>query len=113
MPFISVESTSNNIPEELSNYIFNLIKKGYGITCMFDGDKAGKRAFVKFMESIIRLKTNNTYQFSLELNKDELLDEKIKIFQSEFKKVIGCNIDNFFKFNSNIDFTDHMIEEGN
>jgi hypothetical protein len=35
----------------LKEYILDLKNKGYGITCMFDGDKAGEKAFLNFQSS--------------------------------------------------------------
>lgn len=50
IPFISIESTSNTISVALKEYILDLDNKGLAITYMFDGDKAGKKAFEDFKE---------------------------------------------------------------
>jgi len=50
IPFISIESTSNSISVELKEYILDLKNKGFAVTYMFDGDKAGKTAFENFKE---------------------------------------------------------------
>jgi len=49
-PFISMESTSNSIEQKLIDYIVELKEKGFGIVCMFDGDKAGAKAYKQFCE---------------------------------------------------------------
>ncbi len=49
-PYITIESTSNNIPTELINYLKDYKERGFGIVCMFDGDKAGLKAYERFKE---------------------------------------------------------------
>ena len=61
-PFISLESTSNQIDEELLNYILDYHKQGYNIMTMFDGDNAGLKAFNKF-KKLSKLNVNNFLDF--------------------------------------------------
>jgi DNA primase len=49
-PYITIESTSNSIPKELINYLKEYQDRGFGIVCMFDGDKAGLQAYNRFKE---------------------------------------------------------------
>jgi len=49
-PFISVESSSNSTNKEFIKYINSYIDRGFSIIYMFDGDKAGQEAFIKFRE---------------------------------------------------------------
>jgi hypothetical protein len=49
-PFISMESTSNQINQKLLDYIIELKDRGFGVVCMFDGDKAGLKAYNQFKE---------------------------------------------------------------
>jgi len=48
VPFITLESSSNKINEKLINYIRDYHSKGFNIICMFDGDKAGAKAYENF-----------------------------------------------------------------
>lgn len=50
IPFISLESTSNEASKDLIKYVHDLLGKGYKIVAFFDGDKAGAPAFEKFKE---------------------------------------------------------------
>jgi len=71
-PYITLESTSNKISQNLKDYILNLIDRGYNLLTMFDGDKAGEKAYNKFKEQ-----TN-------------------------------LQVENFFNFNSGLDFVDYI-----
>jgi len=75
LPYITIESTSNTIDRKLLEYIID-ITKTRKIICMFDGDKAGQKAFENFKE------------------------------QSKIQ-----NLQNFFDFKSNLDFTDYIKSE--
>jgi len=48
VPFIALESSSNKISEELITYIKSYQSQGVDIICMFDGDKAGSKAYENF-----------------------------------------------------------------
>ena len=49
-PFISMESASNMVDQKLIDYIVDFKERGFGIVCIFDGDKAGEKAFNNFIE---------------------------------------------------------------
>ena len=48
IPFITLESSSNKINDRLLNYIKEYHSKGFSLICMFDGDKAGAKAYENF-----------------------------------------------------------------
>lgn len=48
VPFITLESSSNKINDNLINYIRDYHSKGFNVICMFDGDKAGAKAYENF-----------------------------------------------------------------
>jgi hypothetical protein len=52
VPYIPLESSSNKLDDNLKNYILSYYNKGYNIICMFDGDKAGKKAYENFIQQI-------------------------------------------------------------
>lgn len=48
VPFITLESSSNKVNDKLINYIRDYHSKGFNVICMFDGDKAGAKAYENF-----------------------------------------------------------------
>lgn len=66
-PFLTLESTSNKLSDELLSYIKSYHDKGYNIIGMFDGDKAGLNAFNKFLEQI-KLPIKNFLDFNSNLD---------------------------------------------
>ena len=48
VPFITLESSSNKVNENLIKYIRDYHSKGFNVICMFDGDKAGAKAYENF-----------------------------------------------------------------
>ena len=72
VPFITLESTSNKVPASLKEYIISLIDRGFSLLTMFDGDKAGKIAYEKFIQDT------------------------------------GFKVENFFKFDSGLDFVEYI-----
>lgn len=63
VPFITLESSSNKLDERLVDYIKDLVNRGFSIITMFDGDKAGAKAFDKFKEQT-GLNCNNFLKFN-------------------------------------------------
>jgi len=50
VPFITIESSSTKMSDALVSYIRAWYEKGYSIITMFDGDKAGAKAYENFKE---------------------------------------------------------------
>jgi len=67
VPFLTFESSSSNVDERVMTYIKKLFEDGIGIICMFDGDKAGKKAFETFKEKI-GLPLENHLDFSSKID---------------------------------------------
>jgi len=67
VPFISLEGGCFGISDKLYEYIKNYVDKGFGLICMFDGDKAGEIAFNNFVE---RTKFNTTNYLDFNSNMD-------------------------------------------
>lgn len=62
-PYITLESTNYAINPKLRDYIIALTDKGYSLMTMFDGDKAGKIAYEKFIEET-SLQVANFFDFN-------------------------------------------------
>jgi hypothetical protein len=108
MPYITIESVSYAMSKEVVNYIVNLIKEGYGLVTLFDGDDAGKTAFLKFIISILEL----GFQKDIKLDNEDI-DVSIEKLKIVFQSTVNISINNFLDFNSKIDFTDYIVGENN
>lgn len=63
VPFLSLESSSDKLDQRLIDYIKDLVNRGFSLITMFDGDKAGHKAFENFKNST-GLNCKNFLQFN-------------------------------------------------
>lgn len=63
VPYITLESSSNKINDTLIAYIYDLVNRGFSLITMFDGDKAGAKAFYNFKEQT-KLECKNFLDFN-------------------------------------------------
>ena len=75
VPFLTFESSASKISGNIITYIKNLYEKNVGIICMFDGDKAGKKAFEEFKSRIgINLENHLSFTSNIDFT-DYLIGE--------------------------------------
>jgi len=77
VPFITTGGSSVYADERLIVYIKDLTQQGYGIICMFDGDKAGKNGFNAFQEAM-GMNLENYLSFQSNLDFVDYLQEESK-----------------------------------
>jgi len=116
VPYISLESTSNTINNNLIDYIFDLEKKGFIILSMFDGDLAGAKSYLNFIKNYYPSAKDNIEIF-IKMKENIVLPDKSNqdIVLSNYINFINKNafqIKNFLEFNSNVDFVEYL-QSGN
>ncbi|HIP60015.1 MAG TPA: hypothetical protein EYH01_06270 [Campylobacterales bacterium] len=67
VPFITIESSSTKMSDALVSYIRAWYEKGYSIITMFDGDKAGAKAYENFKKQT-GLEVKNFFAFDSNLD---------------------------------------------
>ncbi len=77
VPFLTLESSSNTLTDDLINYIRSYHEKGFNLICFFDGDKAGMKAFLDFKDQI-KIPVQNFLDFTSDLDFTDYLQEDKK-----------------------------------
>jgi len=112
VPFITLESTSNNISQTLLSYISDYARANHNLICMFDGDYAGAKAYLNFIKSYYPNTKNNIENFIKNKENIVLPDKSNEsIVLSNYITFINKNsfqINNFLEFDSGIDFVEYL-----
>jgi hypothetical protein len=111
-PFISLESTSNQLNKALLVYIESYQSMSFNIISMFDGDLAGAKAYLNFIKNYYPATFDNIETF-IKLKENIVLADKSNqsIVLSNYIEFINSKdfkIKNFLKFDSNLDFVEYL-----